>query len=418
MASKARHVRDDLPRRRTGFPARHGLAIAVTTSCFTLGAVLCGGDATSAAWSDSATATVQLTAAQWEVTAPGARGIADTVMRVSWRPADGHEKYRVEYSTSSNFADSQAIEVGGTQVDVTGLTRDTTYWVRVRGAVNSQLPWSVTASALLGPAGPGTLLAASDRSLGVEYEAKSKRVYFTDNTNGTMSYVPATGGSKVAFSSALGSGWRDLAVRDNDLVLVRDAGGTTADGLYLHDSSVQGDKAILNYPMSNPQAISRDTRSNSVWMISESTAGKARHGLVRCKWDLVDCAQVLESPIPLFGLDFAPGSPKLWYTVADQVRSMTVDGWIDSDEFAVPGLALGAVHGVDENSVIVSEASTGIIWQMRRNPSTGAVSTRVLADAAGEVHSVTSDGTKVYFAVSAPASGASGGVYVAPRSLL
>ena len=80
---------------------------------------------------------ITLTTSNYDIVAPGDLTVTQqkpTSVRVGWDKPSGFEsgmKYRVQYSTSSSMSGAKSVDVTDTNVTLTGLAENTTYYVRV-----------------------------------------------------------------------------------------------------------------------------------------------------------------------------------------------------------------------------------------------------------------------------------------------
>ena len=80
---------------------------------------------------------ITLTTSNYDIVAPDDLVVSQqkpTSVKVSWDKPSGFEtgmKYRVQYSTSSSMSGAKSVDVTATNVTLTGLAQNTTYYVRV-----------------------------------------------------------------------------------------------------------------------------------------------------------------------------------------------------------------------------------------------------------------------------------------------
>ena len=132
-------------------------------------------------------------------------------INVSWTAATNAASYTVSYATMSDFSNEATVSVGTNSTILTGLTAETTYYVRVRAvndeAVNGMGPWSApvntaTLSAAAGIPGTPTLSSVTDTSITVTWTAGNnatgyKIQYSTESDFSTTEEVTVDGGTTL-----------------------------------------------------------------------------------------------------------------------------------------------------------------------------------------------------------------------------
>lgn len=116
---------------------------------------------------------------------------ATTSLSLAWAPSSGAPRYRIQYSTSPTMADAVYRRSYSTRFDLTGLSPDTTYYLKVRvisaDGTKSLTPYS-TAHAIATQRADSTLTtlnptdfagrAASSSSLAVTWSSRGTGVYY------------------------------------------------------------------------------------------------------------------------------------------------------------------------------------------------------------------------------------------------
>ena len=125
------------------------------------------GDDVEGDWTASVTETTYF-AALTQVTGVTLRGLDENRISVSWTAVTNAATYTVEHATMSDFSNATSASVATNSTTITGLTADTTYYVRVRAvndeAVNDMGAWSASANVdtLISPAAVPEIPALSD----------------------------------------------------------------------------------------------------------------------------------------------------------------------------------------------------------------------------------------------------------------
>ncbi len=167
---------------------------------------------------------ITLTTSNYDIVAPDDLSVSQqkpTSVRVSWGKPSGFQddmKYRVQYSTSSSMTGAKSVDVTATNVTLTGLAENTTYYVRVmvvdaegvqksdRSAfqiAKTRVPRGTVQGTVQGPSGSGVvaMVYTTDGELAAEADVGS---------NGRYSASVRPGKYKVLLSYVADDGYTSM----------------------------------------------------------------------------------------------------------------------------------------------------------------------------------------------------------------
>lgn len=288
-----------------------------------------------------------------------------TALVVSWPKLEFYTTYNVQWSLSSNFANPSSATVTGTSLEVPNLVASTKYYFRAQAVDAPSAGWSATAVGETKEWPRYRVLTANRWASGSDLDPQNN-LWVTGYLESIVKIISPTGDVRTVGELDPDVMPAGISVVNNNLALVARGHrvNTGNNGIYSISSSGEYKRVYAG----RAYGLAYDAKRNKVFVGSNKD-------LLECDYTTWACTNIATSGDNWGYMKLTPDGSKLviagrntnTLSVMDvATRKITVLS-------AAPDLDVRSMGIIADNDYIAASASTGVIWRIRVNPTTGAV---------------------------------------------
>lgn len=289
-----------------------------------------------------------------------------TALVVSWPKLEFYTTYNVQWSLSSNFANPTTKTVTGTSVEAPDLIASTKYYFRAQAVGAPSAGWSATAVGETKEWPRYNVLSTGKWPSASDLDSQNN-LWVTGYIDNIVKIVSPTGAVRNVGTLDAADIPAGITVVDDNLALLARANrnDATLNGVYsVNTSGVY--KRVLT--LKNAYGVAYDAKRNKVFV-------GANKDLLECDYATWACTTLATSGDNWGYMKLTPDGSKLLLAGrnTNTLSVMNVATKKITVLSAAPNLDVRSLGVIADNDYIAASASTGVIWRIRVNPTTGAV---------------------------------------------
>lgn len=289
-----------------------------------------------------------------------------TALVLTWPKLEFYTTYNVQWSANSNFTNASSATVTGTSLEVPNLVASTKYYFRAKAVgAPSTATWSATAVGETKEWPRYRVMDAKRWASGSDLDS-GNNLWVTGYLESIVKIVSPTGTVRTIGELDPDVMPAGISVVNNNLALI--ARGyrvnTSNNGIYSISSSGEYKKVYSG----RAYGLAYDAKRNKVFVGSNKD-------LLECDYTTWACTNIATSGDNWGYMKLTPDGSKLVLAGrnTNTLSVMNVATRKITVLSAAPDLDVRSMGIIADNDYIAASASTGVIWRIRVNPSTGAV---------------------------------------------